>query len=93
MKLELSEKLRKVLKYWLAGFVISAIILVSLIVIFFVMTMFAGIFVTTTQNPDGTYSINGANWIMIGSYVLMILLIVPFLVSTVSNWVTDKLLN
>lgn len=93
MKLELSEKLRKVLKYWIAGFVISAIILVALIVIFFFMAMFTGVFVSTTQNPDGTYSINGANWIMIGSYVLMVLLVVPFLVSTVSNWVTDKLIT
>jgi len=83
----------KIARYWLCGFVISAILLVAFSMIFTVSALFlGGDFLTTTTDPTtGKVIVTGINPIAIAVSAIIGFVVVPVLIGLVSDWVTDKL--
>jgi hypothetical protein len=84
----------KFVKYWIAGFIISAILGVALLVISVCSAVFIGSFITTTTDPTtGEVSITGINPIALAITVVISFVLVPILIGMVSDWVTDKMIS
>jgi len=80
----------KIVRYWLCGFVISAILLVAFSIIFAVSVLFFGSDVTTDP-ATGRVIVTWVNPIAIAVSAIIGFIVIPVLIGLVSDWVTDKL--
>jgi len=87
-------KWEKLLRYWLCGFIIVAILSFSLGLIYFATILIVGQFAETTTNPNtGEVTITGFNtWSLIFASVITFV-VTPIIIGAVSHWASNKILE